>query len=494
MAARRMAARVELRRAEIVLAQTERLIGFDKPGAMAPRIEAVGASADWTLEVGFDRRDEADRARGLERNNPLAKLLLDRAVQHTVGEGLALKCKTKDDGWNKEMEAIWEDYSKKENCDARGRSTIHELMALHYRGCLRDGDSGFVYENDGKLRPFESDECASPMGGHFTPSDTDGVELDKRGRIVAFQIFEYDPVILWPDRRRAIPRLQRIPSEYVLFQARRQRLNQTRGLSAFTGIHEIMEQLAQSLEAVAVAHQMAASFGLWFKKKAPLGFGFGQSGSPPQRPETVFEPGMEVRLDPDEDVGQITPTQPGESFEILLMNLMRIASAVFGLVLDFVTFDFTKANYSNLRAASIESALVTRIEQHRFVKEAYKQLFAWRLARAIRDREITPRKDCHLHVWGIPGKPWADPEVELKSAMGSIEAGLDTRRSILAARGKDFDEVVRELAKENKLMRKLGLPDIRGVLTRDPIPVAKPVAETLGPEPLADDSTHGSLA
>jgi lambda family phage portal protein len=414
----------------------------------------VGSVGGLALELGYDRRNEVDRARALERNNPLARLLLDRCTQ-TVGEGLALKSKTKDEGWNKAAEAIWEDFVN--NCDSRGRSNLHELMALHHRGRIRDGDSGFVLRSDGKLRPFESDELASPNGGYMTPSDTDGVELDRDGKIIAYHIFDYDPTILWPDRRRAISRLVRIGEENVLFQARRDRLNQTRGISGFNGIHEMLEQAADSFEAVAVAHQMAASFGLWFKKKAPIGFGYGQNASPGERPEVEFEPGMEVRLDPDEEIGQINPTHPSGSFEILITNLMRISSSIFGLVLDFVTFDFTKANYSNLRAASIESALVTRIEQHRYVRAAYRALYFWRLARAIRMRELTPRRDCNLHVWGVPGKPWADPEVELRAAMGSIEAGLDTRRGILARRGMDFDEVVAEIARENKTMRKLGL-------------------------------------
>jgi lambda family phage portal protein len=467
VAARRQAARVELRRAEITLAHSERLLGYKegRQGPMAPRIEASGASADLALELGFDRRNEVDRARALERNNPLARLLLDRSTQSVVGEGLALKCKTKDEGWNKAAEAIWEDFVA--NCDARGRSTLHELMALHHRGRMRDGDSGFVLRADGKLRPFESDELASPHGGYMTPSDTDGVELDRDGKIIAYHIFDYDPTIIWPDRRRAIPRLSRIGAEDVLFQARRDRLNQTRGISGFNGIHELLEQAADSFEAVAVAHQMAASFGLWFKKKAPIGFGYGQNASPDNRPDVEFEPGMQVRLDPDEEVGQINPTHPSGSFEILITNLMRISSSIFGLVLDFVTFDFTKANYSNLRAASIESALVTRIEQHRYVREAYRTLYFWRLARAIRMRELTPRRDCNLHAWGVPGKPWADPEVELRAAMASIDAGLDTRRAILARRGMDFDEVITELARENKAMRKLDLPDVRSIITRD---------------------------
>lgn len=470
-AARRQAARVELRRQELMLEQSERLLGYKegRAGSLAPRTQAGGASADYALELGYDRRNEVDRARGLERNNPLARLLLDRSTEHSVGEGLALKVKTKDEGWNKAAQEIWEDFVA--HGDARGISTIHELMALEYRGWMRDGDGGFLLEDDGKVRAFESDELASPRGGYMTPSDIDGVELDARGRIKAFYLFDYDPKVIWPDRRRAIQRLSRIARENVIFFARRDRIGQTRGLSVFNGFHELLEQLADSLEAVAYAHVMAASFGLYFKKKTPIGYGHGETGSPPERPEVNFEPGMTVRVDADEEIGQINPTQPSESFDILINTLMMFAAAAFGLCVEMVHYSFKNTNYATMRAASLEVAAATRIKQHLMVREGYRSLWGWRLARAIRLRELTPRRDLHLHTWGIPGKPWVDPEVELRAAMGSAEACMDTRRAILARRGMDFEEVAKECAAEVKLLKKLGLADIRSVLTRDAVEI-----------------------
>jgi capsid protein len=351
----------------------------------------------------------------------------------------------------------------------RGISSLHELIALHFRGYNRDGDGGFVLRNDGKVRAFESDELASPQGGFTRPSDSDGVELDKDGAIKAFYIFEYDPDVLWPDRRRAIGRLERIERKNVIFSARRDRIGQTRGLPTFNGFHDMFEQMADSFEAVAYAHVMAASFGLWFKKKAPIGWSPDQSGSPPDRPAIDFEPGMTVRVDPDEEIGQISPTHPSGSFQILVETFERYCAAAFGLCVEMVGFNFKNTNYATMRAASLEVAAATRIKQHVSVRNVYRALWGWRLARAIRERDLTARHDLHLHTWGIPGKPWVDPEVELRAAMGSVEACLDTRRAILARRGMDLDEVAAEIAAENKLLRKLGIADIRSVLTRDAV-------------------------
>jgi lambda family phage portal protein len=450
---------------------------------------AGGASADWTLELGFDRRNIVDRARQLERDNALACSLLDRSVDHVVGEGFQLKTLTKDAGWNTAAAAYWDAWCRRK-CDARGISTFPEMLALVYRAWLRDGDVAAILEQDGSIRLVESDEIASPQGGYHKPSDADGVELDSRGRIVALHVFDYDPNVAWPDRRRAIPRLARIPAKDVIFLARRQRPGQTRGISAFTGITWLLEQLDDSIEAVSVAHRMAACFGLFVKKKSAFtGVTTTQDSQGTSRPQLNFEPGMILRLDPDEDAGQINPAHPTGTFEILTRTLIRFAGARFGLPLEIVNYDFSQSNYSNARAASLECSLAKRGKQM-MLKQFCSDVWGFVLAGAIRSGELPARKDMALHQWDVPGSAWIDPQAEVTSAMAAIDAGLDTRTKVLARRGLDFEEVANELAFERKLLEKLDLPDVRSNMTRDSIEVHETIKAEAGTKPAAAKNGH----
>lgn len=453
------------------------------PTARDPVPLARGASPDWTLEMGFDRRRMVEMARQLERTNSIASSVLDRACEHVVGEGLTLKCKTDDERWNRDTEERWRQWCYK-GADCRGMMTFNEMLTVAFRSWLRDGDCAFMLLNDGSIRLVESDEIASKIGGYYSPSDADGVELDKRGRIKSFFVFDYDPTVLWPDRRVAIPRLVKVPAENMVFIARRLRAGQTRGVSAFAGASWIFESADDCLESVAVAHHMAAAAGWIVSKKNAM------PGTGPNGGELKMGPGKIVRLEPGEEIQQLQPQHPGDTFDMLMHTLTRVASARFGMSLELVNYDFTAANYSNMRAQSQETAIACRIKQRGVLSCACTAIYAWWLANEIRRGEIRPREDADQHRWGVSGMAWQDPEVELRAAMGTVDGVLGTRRHILAQHGLDFDEVVEELAEEKKKIKAAGLDDVRSTLTRDYVDPVLKAAQQKGPNDR--DSKRGS--
>jgi hypothetical protein len=52
------------------------------------------------------------------------------------------------------------------------------------------------------------------------------------------------------------------------------------------------------------------------------------------------------------------------------------------------------------------------------------------------------------HQWIPPGWPWVDPEKEVKADVAAISAGLTTQTESLAARGRDFDETLQQIERE----------------------------------------------
>lgn len=463
---------VERRMARAALANAEKLISYRSsiPTREDPSVFARGTSADWNLELGFDRRKQVDRARQLERDNPIAELLLNLSQHTVVGDGFRLKIKTEDEEWNKRAEDLFFEWANGIDCDERGLLTFNELIAMTWRSYCRDGDVGLVMLENGCIRPIESDEISAPEGGYFRPNMVDGVELDARGRLKTFHVFQPTPGILWSDRRLAPSRLE-IPAEQVIFLANRTRFGQTRGLTKFNQLFRPIEQLDGTIEGVMVAHRMAACFGLIVRRSSPWGFGA------PQRPDSSgvnrgqihIEPGAITRVDPGEDIVQVKPEHPGSGFGELTSLLSRMASSGFGFPLEILFYNFSSSNFSNTKAA-IGQMHETAKPKQSFMARAATKLKNWKILHFIEEGKLKKRPDALKHVWFPPRIRLVDKKEEIQAGMLEIEGGMNTRTRFLGELGIEFEEIAKELAQEKKILKREGVEVSRSTLSRDPMP------------------------
>lgn len=435
------------------------------PGRRDGPIFARGASADFTLEQGLDRRKVVDRARELERTNVLAEGLLSRSTEAVIGDGFTLQWNSGDEALDEEIEARWADWCEND-ADSRGLLTFSEILAGVYRSELRDGDVATLMQSDGSLRIIESDEIANPTGGYTAPNMVDGVELDSRGRPIAFHVFSWDPNVIWSDRRTAIPRLVRIPAKNVIFNARRLRLGQTRGISAFTNLFWILEQVMDSVEAVTVAMRMAACFGLVIKQNGPM---FDATSTTDQRgttkPSLSLEPGMWKRLEPGEEIEQVQPLHPGANFDSHVENLVRFAGVPFGLPLEITLRKFDKSNFSNTRAAMLQTWHTWSRAQKS--KTRYASTIAmWKVGNWY--PELLNDEKRMRHAWQTPGWPWLDPVAEIQAAQLEIDAGFTSPQRVIARHGGDWKKILEERKEWQDLSTQEEIPLTRSNLSRDP--------------------------
>lgn len=466
---------VERHAARLAMSEAEKLTNFR--GAQHTRLdrpqpETRGASPDWTLERGYERRALVDRARQLEQNSVLAEGMLSRSQESVVGIGFTLQAKTQDKGWNEQAEALWREWCETE-ADVRGLCSFAELLGLVFRSYLRDGDVGTVLLSTGQLRVVESDEIATPQG-FMAPNLVDGVELDDSGKPTVYHVIR-DPRTLSGDRRALFAHVQ-IPAENVLFLARRRRLGQTRGVSAFAGVTWILDQIDGNIEAVTVAARMAACFGIVIKRRARANGLTTETGADGiARRKLRVEPGSFFEVEPDEDVKQVQANQPTTNFPDFLRVLSRIASVAFGLPVELLLMDFEKTNYSNARAALLQAWNVWRVHQ-RMLKRFCTRVYQWKLLQWMESGELSVRSDALDHGWICPGWQWIDPVNEIQSTLAAIDAGLETRANAIMRLGYDPDEQWTQLEKEYKDMEAKGIDVVRSVLTRDPLPEEPPEA------------------
>ncbi len=452
----------------VALAQISRLSSDTSPGRLNTDTPPRSTDPNYGLELLQDRRSLVDRARSSDEGNVLAGAILDRSTEVVVGEGFRLRATTADPAWNKQAEALWDEWAAE--ADDAGLSTLGELEQLHYRGKKRDGDAGFALLDNGRVRLVESDEIADPSGPYSRPLMVDGVELDERRRPVAFHVHRANRDTIWADRRYGPA--ERIPREQFVFAAGRKRANQVRGQTSFKGLFWLLDHAVKTLEAGTISNYMAACLGLVLKKS-----GGGTAGLPTTtdaagntRKKLRLEPGSIMTLGVGEEAMQITPSSVSSAGRDHIRELERLMTTRFPVTLEMVLGDYTASNLSNSRNSRMEARERAKIEQGAHAR-TMTTLYLWKLIHFMEAGLLAPRADALSHKWRRPAWPLVEPVAELQASQAAIDSGLSTR-SIEADRlGYDFeDELVPQLAHEQGLLDAAGIGVVRSTLTRDPVP------------------------
>lgn len=441
--------------------------------------------ADTELELTHGRRVMVDRARQLERSSVLADGYLSRSVEFTVGCGFGLQAKTNSEAWNKRAERLWKDWATSA-ADVRGMETFNGLLGLVLRSYLRDGDVGAILLSDGSLQLVESDQISSPYGTALQRNLIDGVELDRRGRPIAFHVVD-DPDPLNPAvRYQGLGRRTRVPAESFVFLARRKRLGQTRGITAFSNVAWLLDQIDGNVEAVTAAARMAACLGLVIARKNRMsGLPVEAGADGKNRRRLSLEPGAMIEVGQGDTVTQINPSQPGQNWPEFVRMLARLVGVSFGIPVEIGMLNFEKSNFSNARTALMQAWQVWRCHQL-MLKGFATRVYHWRILDWMERGLLPVRSDALTHVWTSPGWQWIDPEKEIKSTMAACDAGLDSLQRAAARMGLDWEELLEEQRAAAEKRAAAGLPDVRSTLTRDPNTSAPAAPQDGDDEPKED--------
>ena len=427
----------------------------------------TAASADYHLEAGWDRTELVDRARQIERDNPIADGLLTRSVENVIGCGIRAQVRSEDAEFNKMAKDLWDDWCY--DSDVRGLDSFYELQALVFRSLLRDGDVGTILLSDGQLQAIESDQIAAPPEKRQQRNHIDGIDLDHRGKPKNYYVVtnEDDHYIIPRRRDRAHRKI--IPAEDMIFLARRKRLGQTRGEPCFSQTFELFDQIDGLIEAVIVSARMGACFGLLLESPhIPSGLPTVEGAGGKTHYNWSMEPGMIKRLEPGESVKQVSPQHPSQNFSEFLSTTGRLLGLQLGLPLELIFMDFSKTNYSSARASLLQAYQAFRCHQAYIKNHWCKPIYRWKISQWVADGQLPDIPTKFRHSWISPGWQWVDPVKEIQAAQMGIDAGLTTMSDIAMGQGKDLVELLETRQRELELMREKNIPIIRSTATRDP--------------------------
>lgn len=414
-----------------------------------------------------DQRSMRDRARNLERNNPLAAGVLDRAVENVIGTGIRVEPRTENDDFNSQVKVLWADFCK--NCDVRKMRTFEQMQALLVRSELRDGDVGCLLaevSGEPKLQPIEGDYIESPAGKYNGGMMVDGVELNGAGAPVRFYIKSLN-------EKQATSYLPISERDFVFLSDPNQ-FSMVRGVTKFAQSFWLFEHIDGYLEATVSAARIAACFGILIKKnnaaKAFGALGTATNGQGNSQQTLRLEPGMAQYLQPDEDVTQLQPHQPTQNFPDAIAAFTRFVGLPFGLTIEQLLLDFSRTSYSSARAALLQARQTADMMQQRFACRFVSRVYQWAVSKWVKRGMITGDipEDYWKHEWIPQGRPWVDPTKDMQAALMAIDAGLDSRGNIAMGLGYNFDDLVEANRREREQMIEAGIPIVNSNLTRHP--------------------------
>ena len=456
-----------------------------------------------------------ERSRDLNRNDAHAAAITNTVVVNTVGTGIKPQCRLDREGlglteaaartFERAAERAWRSWCPL--ADAQNRVDFYELQGLVQRQILENGEVfilPLMLKQD-KWRPvklalevIEADRVMTPPGKSGDPTMRDGIELGARGEPVAYWVRKRHPgdVLLGGSNTMgaSIQDFVRYPAMnaagrrnvFHLYWVKRP--GQTRGEPFFSPVLTAFKDLGDFLEAYLVAARIEACATAFIEKTNPYGAvsSLTQTDGAGKRVQE-FEPGSIFYGQEGEKITFFSPQRASGVFEPFVLAMLRSIGAALGLPLELVLKDFSRTNYSSARAALLEA--------RRFF-QGYQQWLATRLCQPVWEmvleeawlRELLPsinlfgeQRDQWMKArWLAPGWGWVDPTKEAEASKLAMDNYVSTLAEECASRGVDYEDNLRQIAAERKLMEELNLPT--------PAPSA-PGAQGAAPAPAADEET-----
>lgn len=475
------------------------------PAIIVPNASFEGASrsrriGNWgtsnagpNLAISGNLSTLRNRSHEFMRNHPLATGAIDTYVSNLVGTGIVPRWKTGPFITTELKEVLqkkwlrWTDESDASgNCDlygqqALGARTIIESGEVLVRRRIRRSTDGLTVPL--QLQILEPDHLPNDMNQQAATGNEIqmGIEFDWLGRRAAYHMYRRHPGDQFFSGMDS-GLTSRVLAEDVIHSFRVLRPGQIRGIPWLSNILVSLYELDQYTDAERVRKKTASLFAAFIK--SPAGQGGADidpfTGQPIQRSNgrdiVGLEPGIIQYLDPGEEVIFSEPADIGQNTIVWLQQQLREIGVGIGLTYEQLTGDLSNVNYSSLRAGLVEFR--RRCEMlifHLLVFQICRPIMRWWmdalvLSNAVQIPKYWANRSEYLDVdWYGQGWEYVNPVEDRLAEQMDIRNGLDSRQSIVAKRrGRDVEDVDREIAEDNARADKAGL-----VLDSDPRHTAK---------------------
>ena len=470
-----------------------------KPNLIATKYDAAQTSHEnrrhWAMTDGYSadssltpdvRRTLRNRSRYETSNNSYAKGIVLTLAGDTIGTGPRPQIQTGNDQLNRKIEqsfAKWADQiglAEKLRCMRMTKAVDGEVFAL----LVDNPELKHPIKLD--LSLIEAERVTSPLVSWDWKKLVDGIELDENGNPSIYYVLKHHP----GDQMGNLDEFEKVSADNVIHWYRLNRPEQHRGLPELTPALPLFAQLRRYTLAVLASAETAADFAAVIYTDSPAG-----GEATPATPFDVvsLEKRMAVTLPDGWKLGQLKTEQPTTNYPDFKREILGEIGRALQIPINIVTGDSSRHNYASGRLDHQSYHRAIRIEQDHCATVVLNRIFrAWYTEYSLLSSGNTPntivthsddpsdmqyletakeygQKSVSVR-WFWDGFEHVDPAKEASAQEKRLANYTTTLATEYAKLGKDWEEELRQLARERTLMRELDLlnePTITPVKTEE---------------------------
>ncbi|MGE4157619.1 MAG: phage portal protein [Planctomycetota bacterium] len=417
--------------------------------------DALSADAAANASV---RRTLRNRARYEVANNSYARGIVLTLANDTIGTGPRLQLLTGSNEANNEIEhefARW----------AREVSLAEKLRTLRMARA-QDGEAFAILANNPALdhpvkldlRLIEADQVTSPLNNLFDVHEVDGIRLDRHGNPMAYSLLKDHP------GRSSVffsNEFFTIPAANMVHVFRQDRPGQHRGIPEITPALPLFAQLRRFTLAVLSAAEAAADFAGILYTDAPAN---GEADSVEPMDLIELERNMLLTMPGGWKMSQVEPMQPATTYAEFKKEILNEIARCLNMPFNVAAGNSSGYNYASGRLDHQTYFKSIRVDQAFMASKVLDRILgAWLWEYALefgffRDIPVSGAgRMLPEHQWFWDGMEHVDPAKEANAQETRLKNLTTTLAHEYARQGKDWEQELRQRAREKTLMRELGL-------------------------------------
>ncbi len=399
-----------------------------------------------------------ERARDLARNTWVGRRAVDVLTQNIIGTGIRPSI----DG-DSAAERLIKAWARTNMADTDGLHSFYGLQVVAVASMIESGEALIVKSRE-KAGPGRIPVSIRVLEGDYLDHNLNerlkgggriiqGVEFDRRGRRVAYHLFDEHPGDIYGSSFKRETR--RFEARDVVHLFRTLRPGQVRGVSAFAPVMVRLKDWDNYEDAQLMRQQIAACFTAFVRTQGsgPLGDLSPERALGDTDLATHVKPGMIQLLQPGEDVTFGSPPEAAGYRDYADVMLHSVAAGL-GISYEALVGDLSKTNFSSARMGWLEfQRNIDVIRSMTLEPLLFSKVADW-LTEGL---ELMGLSLDGRIKWTPPRRQMIDPSKETDAILSGIRAGITSRSSEIRALGRDPEEVYAEIAKDNAIVDELEL-------------------------------------
>jgi capsid protein len=450
-------------------------IGENNRFMPAPRgVASGGSGADYHYRNESRFLRGIERARHYDRNDMVVGQAVNRLCANLLQTGYNLDVNTGDEKLNEQIDnEFWNWADDPDQCDLQGEKTFADFELLTLRHSIVDGDCLTLLLDVGSLDLIEAHRVRTAP--YMRNKLVHGVRLDpetrkRTGYFVSHE--DIDPLtsVTRNDKFTEYPARDADGERHVLHIYDPKRVSQTRGITAFAPIGEVVGMHGDVQFATMVKAQVAAMFAIFEEQdgndgsrppvpgsSAPIKTGtttVETMGDGTTRTQQGLVPGMRVKGAPGVKLKGFAPNIPNPEFFPHSTLLLTFIAVNLDQPVHVLLLDPTKTNFSGWRGAIDQARMKWRQTNRWHIRRFHTPVYRWRLRRLIasstyfarRARELGPQ--FFEHAWHPDAYQYIDPSKDGAADLLQVSNLFLSERRRAMRLGMQFHPLINEIIED----------------------------------------------